>query len=168
MTIQLINLRPKQASNFCQAAAEPLTESLNCASAEKNWGNRWKKTSFVIIKDYSQFISFQFQWQGHSFGSNKHICCTSVYETARRCKRSIYAFWSLSTCQSTNPSIILKQNQICDQEDNILETPGQRPLKVPNVEFDFDVSVDIIQLPTATWKSNLKLWVLFIACKWVC
>ena len=45
-------------------------------------------------------------------------------------------------------------------------------LKVPNVEFDFGVSVDIIQLQTDTSKSNWmlvsKLWVLIIARKWVC
>ena len=45
-------------------------------------------------------------------------------------------------------------------------------LKVPNMEFDFDVSVDIIQLQTDTSKSNSmlgsKLWVLIVACKWVC
>ena len=45
-------------------------------------------------------------------------------------------------------------------------------LKVPDVDFDFDVSVDIIQLQTDSSKSNSmlgsKLWVLIIACKWVC
>ena len=50
--------------------------------------------------------------------------------------------------------------------------PGQIPLKLPNVKFDFDVSVGSIQLLTDTLKLNLtlgsKLWVLIIACKWVC
>ena len=35
--------------------------------------------------------------------------------------------------------------------------PGQIPLKVPNVEFDFNVSVDSIQLLTDTSKSNSTL-----------
>ena len=35
--------------------------------------------------------------------------------------------------------------------------PGQIPLKVPNVKFDFDVSVGSIQLLTDTLKLNLTL-----------
>ena len=34
---------------------------------------------------------------------------------------------------------------------------GQIPLKVPNVKFDFDVSVDSIQMLTDTLKSNSTL-----------
>ena len=35
--------------------------------------------------------------------------------------------------------------------------PGQIPLKVPNVEFDFDESVVRVQWQTVTSKSNLTL-----------
>ena len=38
-----------------------------------------------------------------------------------------------------------------------LKPPGQIPLKVPNIKFDFDVSVDSIQLLTDTLKLNLTL-----------
>ena len=34
---------------------------------------------------------------------------------------------------------------------------GQIPLKAPNIEFDFDVSVGSIQMLTDTSKSNLTL-----------
>ena len=34
--------------------------------------------------------------------------------------------------------------------------PGQIPLKVPNIEFDFDVSVDREHWKTVTSKSNLR------------
>ena len=41
-------------------------------------------------------------------------------------------------------------------------------LNLPNVEFNFDVTVDIIQVLTDTSKSNLMVkWGLIIACKWV-
>ena len=34
--------------------------------------------------------------------------------------------------------------------------PGQIPLKVPNTEFDFDVSVDRKHWQTVTLKANLR------------
>ena len=41
-------------------------------------------------------------------------------------------------------------------------------MNLPNVEFDCDVTVDIMQVLTDTSKSNLMLkWGLLIACKWV-
>ena len=42
-------------------------------------------------------------------------------------------------------------------KDTIIGPPGQIPLKVPNVEFNFDVSVDRVQWQTVTLKSNLTL-----------
>ena len=51
-----------------------------------------------------------------------------------------------------------------------LNQTGHIPLKVPNVQFDFDACVSNCMLSTHTSKSNSalgsKLWVLLIACKW--
>ena len=40
---------------------------------------------------------------------------------------------------------------------HVMKGPEHLSLKVPNVKFDFDVSVDSIQLQTDTSKSNAML-----------
>ena len=51
---------------------------------------------------------------------------------------------------------------------HVMKGPEHLSLRVPNVKFNFHVSVDSIQLQTDTSKSNSMLkWGLIIACKWV-
>ena len=58
-----------------------------------------------------------------------------------------------------NIFILLSRLRVRIQPSSLfhLKPPAQIPLKVPNVEFNFHVSVDSIQLLTDTSKSNLTL-----------
>ena len=62
----------------------------------------------------------------------------------------------------------VKCSQVSGRHWNPKNCHNTLSLNLPNVEFDFDVTVDIMQVLTDTLKSNLMLkWGLIIACKWV-
>ena len=46
--------------------------------------------------------------------------------------------------------------KFCSQNALAHSPPGQKPLKVPDIEFNFDVSVDRVHWQTVTSQSNSR------------